>query len=82
MYSDENTLFFEEKGTFWAPPSIVAGVSRLFHPKTMLRLEIAWGREAGLDQLLSKYWNSIGIVLDIVLICKYWWNIWHLFDGP
>ena len=46
--------------TFGAPPGIIAGVSRLFHPKIMLKLEIAWGREAGLDQLLSNYWNNIG----------------------
>ena len=45
--------------TFGAPPGIIAVVSRLFHPKITLKLEFAWCREAGLDQLLSKYWNSI-----------------------
>ena len=49
----------------------------MFHSKIMLKLEIAWGREAGLDQLLS-----IGIILEIVLICKYWRNRWNLFDVP
>ena len=77
MYSDENTLF-SGKNEFGAPPGIIAGVSRLFHPKIMLKLEIAWGRRLG--------WTScsltIGIVLDIVHICKYWRNIWHLFDMP